>query len=106
MPETRRRSASTTDRGTTGPVIDVEEAAGFQDRWESIQIAFVEDPRNALQDADGLVKEVIDRLRDTFADERKSLESAWGDENEVSTEDMRVALQRYRSFFHRLLSTA
>lgn len=79
-------------------------AEGFRDRWESIQAAFVDEPRAAVSDADGLVGEVMDRLRATFEDQRRGLEAGWGDEEvDSSTEDLRIAFRRYRSFFERLL---
>jgi hypothetical protein len=92
-------------RDRPGPILDVEAADELQQRWSSIQTSFVEDPQHALEEADALVREAIDRLRDTFAEERQSLQAEWGGGDDVSTEDMRIALQRYRSFFHRLLST-
>ncbi len=106
MDEAERATTAVTDRERTGPILDVDVASELQQRWTSIQTGFVEDPQHALEEADGLVQEVIDRLRDTFAEERRSLEAEWSQHGGVSTEDMRLALQRYRSFFHRLLSTA
>jgi hypothetical protein len=77
---------------------------GFMGRWEEIQIRFVDDPRRAVEDADQLVAVVMQRLADGFAEERERLEGMWGRGEDVGTEDLRVALQRYRSFFRRLLS--
>jgi hypothetical protein len=87
------------------PLLAADEADGFRNRWESIQTAFVDSPRQAVEDADGLVAELMQRLAQTFTDERQSLESQWSQGDDVSTEDLRVGLQRYRSFFERLLST-
>jgi hypothetical protein len=87
------------------PLLGSEEAERFRGRWESIQTAFVDDPREAVQDADGLVAELMQRLAQTFTEERESLEAQWSAGDDVSTEDLRVGLQRYRSFFERLLST-
>jgi hypothetical protein len=87
------------------PLLGSEEAEGFRGRWESIQTAFVDAPREAVQDADGLVAELMQRLAQTFTEERESLEAQWSAGDDVSTEDLRVGLQRYRSFFERLLST-
>jgi uncharacterized protein YukE len=87
-----------------------DEAAGrkLRDRWMTIQTEFVDEPRDAVQKADSLVAEVLNRLTDTFAREREELEAGWsgagGSEHEVSTEDLRQAIRRYRSFFNRLLS--
>lgn len=81
-----------------------ELATEFQGRWESIQTTFVDDPRDAVEKADALVAELMQRLADGFARERERLEGQWSRGEDVSTEDLRVALQRYRSFFRRLLS--
>jgi hypothetical protein len=77
----------------------------FQRRWEEIQVRFVDEPRGAVEDADALVATVMQRLAEGFAQERERLEAQWGRGEDISTEDLRVALQRYRSFFQRLLST-
>ncbi len=86
------------------PLFSPEEAKGFRARWDAIQTGFVDDPRQSVEQADGLVEMVMKRLVDTFADERKRLESQWDRRNDASTEDLRLALRRYRSFFSRLLS--
>jgi hypothetical protein len=75
-----------------------------QRRWQQIQGSFVDEPRRAVEDADALVADLMQRLADSFAQERSRLEGQWDRGDEVSTEDLRVALQRYRSFFDRLLS--
>jgi hypothetical protein len=80
------------------------EAAGYRTQWDAIQTGFVDEPRKAVQEADALVSLVIRRLSETFGDERASLERQWGKGDEISTEDLRLALRRYRSFFERLLS--
>ena len=72
-------------------------------RWSEIQARFVDDPREAVKAADTLVDEVIRDLTALFADERAGLESHWDRNEKISTEDLRVALRRYRSFFERLL---
>jgi hypothetical protein len=86
------------------PLLPDEQGTDFQGRWESIQTTFVDDPRNAVENADALVAELMQRLADGFARERERLEGQWSRGEDVSTEDLRVALQRYRSFFRRLLS--
>lgn len=87
------------------PLVEGGEDDGFRDRWESIQASFVDEPRNAVQQADALVAELMQRLAETFSRERKGLEGQWDRGEDVSTEDLRVALTRYRSFFDRLLAT-
>jgi hypothetical protein len=86
------------------PLFAGDDAHRFRSRWDSIQTGFVDEPRQAVEQADGLVAETIKHLAQTFADERSKLESQWGRGDDISTEDLRVALQRYRSFFDRLLS--
>src|SRR5712671_19462 len=76
----------------------------FRSRWEKIQIGFVDEPRKAVEQADELVASTIKRLAEVFAGERQKLEAEWDKNDNVSTEDLRVALRRYRSFFDRLLS--
>jgi hypothetical protein len=86
------------------PMFAGAEAAGYRTQWDAIQTGFVDEPRKAVQEADALVALVIKRLSEVFADERASLEHQWGQGDEISTEDLRIALRRYRSFFERLLS--
>ncbi len=73
-------------------------------RWKEIQAQFVDDPRSAVQDADALVADLMQRLARMFAEERGQLESRWSSGESVSTEDLRQGLRRYRSFFERLLA--
>jgi hypothetical protein len=80
------------------------EANELRGRWDSIQVGFVDEPRKAVQEADALVSDTIKRLSEVFANERQNLEHQWGRNDNVSTEDLRVALRRYRSFFSRLLA--
>ncbi len=80
------------------------EANELRGRWDSIQVGFVDEPRKAVQEADALVSDTIKRLSEVFANERKNLEQQWGRNDNVSSEDLRVALRRYRSFFSRLLA--
>ncbi len=80
------------------------EANELRARWDSIQVGFVDEPRKAVQEADALVSSTIKRLSEVFANERQNLEHQWGRNENVSTEDLRVALRRYRSFFSRLLA--
>lgn len=96
------RAMATDDRPM--PMFAGAEAAGYRTQWDAIQTGFVDEPRKAVVEADALVALVIKRLSETFADERSTLEHQWGKGDEISTEDLRVALRRYRSFFERLLS--
>ena len=85
------------------PLFAANESSNLRAQWDSVQVAFVDDPRNAVQKADALVSETIKRLSEVFAAERQKLEEQWGRGADASTEDLRVALRRYRSFFTRLL---
>ncbi len=85
------------------PLLADEELEGFRSRWDTVQVGFVDEPRGSVQQADALVAELMQRLAQTFSDERTSLESQWEQGSDVSTEDLRIAMQRYRSFFDRLL---
>src|SRR5579872_494582 len=88
----------------TEPLFPSEELEGLRARWKEIQIAFVDEPRKAVEQADGLVASAMKRLAEVFAEERSGLEGQWSRGDNVSTENLRVALQRYRAFFDRLLS--
>ncbi|MFG2140117.1 hypothetical protein [Streptomyces sp. NPDC048650] len=95
-----RGGAEQTEEPLLGP-----EQSEFRTRWQRIQSEFVDDPRNAVGAADTLVAEVMQALATTFSEHKSGLESQWHRGEEVATEDLRVALQRYRSFFNRLLNT-
>jgi hypothetical protein len=106
-PTREEAPAAPTDRedgASAEPLVDTGQAAEFRGRWESIQTSFVDEPRRAVEQADALVAELMQQLAETFSRERKTLEGQWDRGDDVSTEDLRVALRRYRSFFDRLLS--
>jgi len=86
------------------PLFAPNDTQDFRSRWEKIQTGFVDEPRKAVEQADELVANAIKRLAEVFASERQKLEAEWDKNDNVSTEDLRVALRRYRSFFDRLLS--
>jgi hypothetical protein len=88
----------------TAPLFPEQEAQEMRSRWDDIQAGFVDNPRQAVEQADHLVAQAMKRLADMFAGERNQLEQQWSRGDDVDTEDLRVALQRYRSFFGRLLS--
>jgi hypothetical protein len=88
-----------------GPLLPAAESEGYRARWTDVQTGFVDAPRRAVEQADGLVAELMQHLAKTFADERNRLESQWDRGDDVPTDDLRTAFQRYRSFFERLLST-
>ncbi len=92
------------ERGNGG-LIGNQEMDRFSSQWTSIQAAFVDEPKKAVEQADKLVEEVIQHLSQMFSSERKKLEGQWSRGDSASTEDLRVALQRYRQFFQSLLRT-
>jgi hypothetical protein len=100
---TAARMQRSADDEEMGPLLLAEEAGIFRSRWETIQVGFVDEPRRAVEQADHLVAETMQRLAETFAKERENLEHHWDRGSDVSTEDLRLALRRYRTFFARLL---
>lgn len=90
---------------STGRALFAEnELAGLRARWDSVQAGFVDDPKDCVHKADGLVSDVVDQLTNGFSEARSRLEENWARGEEASTEDLRVALKRYRQFFERLLA--
>lgn len=81
-----------------------DQAEKLRTEWSDIQAAFVDAPRDAVQRADALVASTMKRIAEVFSTERNNLEQQWDRGGDVTTEDLRVALQRYRAFFDRLLS--
>jgi hypothetical protein len=100
------RNAASTGRTATDstPLFPNNELEELRNRWSGVQTAFVDEPRSAVEQADSLVASAMKRLAEVFAEERSRLEQQWDRGDNVSTEDLRIALQRYRSFFQRLLS--
>jgi len=88
----------------TAPLFAEDELNGYRTRWSAIQTGFVDEPRKAVEEADTLVAELMARLAEGFAQERRQLENQWERADRVSTEDLRLAMRRYRSFFERLLT--
>ncbi len=96
--------AKNTQNEEMGPLLAQDVVQDFRGRWDKIQTGFVDEPRNAVQQADELVAQAIKKLAENFAAARSGLEEQWGRGDDVSTEDLRVALRKYRTFFQRLLS--
>ena len=86
------------------PLFPDEQLRDLQTRWDDIQTSFVDEPRSAVERADNLVAEAMQQLAEAFSRERANLEHQWDSGENISTEDLRVVFQRYRSFFSRLLS--
>jgi hypothetical protein len=85
------------------PLFTESETEDFRSQWSNLQTGFVDEPRRTVESADKLVASVMQRLAEGFAKERLGLEKQWDSGDNVSTEDLRIVLQRYRSFFGRLL---
>lgn len=98
----KRREVAADDH--TIPLFSPQEGAQLRARWDEIQAGFVDEPRGAVERADGLVAEAISKLAEGFARTRSELDRQWKQGDEVSTEDLRLSLQHYRSFFARLLA--
>jgi hypothetical protein len=86
------------------PLFSNDSIEAFRSRWDSIQTGFVDEPRKSVNEADKLVAEVMKKMAVMFTEERDKLEKQWDGGDNVSTEDLRLALQRYRLFFNRLLA--
>jgi alkylhydroperoxidase family enzyme len=108
-----QQPASATQAAGSGPgvsdqapaqLLEDDQLQSIMARWKDIQAEFVDEPRKAVQDADALVADLMQRLARMFASERDQLESRWAGGDEVSTEELRRGLRRYRSFFERLLA--
>lgn len=105
-------SPGTTDSGASGgsstaigdDLFADDEMVGLRARWDSVQASFVDDPKECVQKADGLVSDVVEQLTSSFTHARSRLEEQWARGEEASTEDLRIALKRYREFFDRLLA--
>jgi hypothetical protein len=82
-----------------------DQSERFTTRWEEIQSSFVDRPQEAVEQADALVVDLMQRVTGSLTTERERLEGQWARGEDVSTEDLRLALTRYRAFFDRLLST-
>lgn len=96
--------ANSSHEGERDAVFLHDDLDQLRPKWNAIQTRFIDEPRQSVQEADGLVNSTISRLAEIFASERANLEGQWAKGGDVSTEDLRQALRRYRSFFDRLLS--
>ena len=97
-------SAARTEPSTERSLLGDNDLSGLRSRWDDVQAAFVDNPKECVQKADTLVAEVVEQLTTGFSDARSRLEAQWARGESASTEDLRVALKRYRDFFQRLLS--
>jgi ABC-type phosphonate transport system ATPase subunit len=104
-PELRKTGEShKTDERELSPLFSDETERELRTQWHVIQTGFVDEPRRSVEQADELVAKLMQQLAQSFSDQRKNLERQWDKAEKISTEDLRLALRRYRSFFERLLS--
>jgi hypothetical protein len=103
--ERERRATTERENSSAGSLIPQRQMGELRGRWTNVQSSFVDEPRKAVQEADQLVRMAIKQIEEGFSAERAELEKQWSRGDKVSTEDLRVCLQHYRSFFDRLLSS-
>jgi len=101
---TTTNSAQATESDERTALFSPDETNSLRGQWDSIQVGFVDEPRQAVEKADALVAGAMKRLAEGFAAERERLEKQWDRGDSISTEELRIALRRYRAFFGRLLS--
>jgi hypothetical protein len=110
IPQTERPVEQPQSRGadagssTEDSLFAPSDLSGLRSRWDDVQAGFVDDPRKCVQTADGLVSDTVEQLTNNFSQARSRLEEQWARGEDVSTEDLRLALKRYREFFDRLLA--
>lgn len=98
------RVANTMTESSAGPLFPEDELHNFRARWDQVQTSFVDEPRQAVEQADSLVANVVKHIAEQFACERDKLEAQWTSGQNINTEDLRQAFKRYRAFFDRLLA--
>jgi hypothetical protein len=96
-------AAESQDSSGRERLIPADRAHDYSSRWDLLKGDFVDEPRRAVRQADELVGELLDEVQQLFARQRRDLEQGL-DNDQASTEDLRLGLRRYRSFFDRLLS--
>ena len=101
---TPERRATNNAEEELSPLLSEQEEEEFRSRWNNIQTSFVDEPHRAVEQADELVAQTMQRLAQSFSDQKSNLETQWEKSEKISTEELRMALRRYRSFFDRLLS--
>ena len=104
LDRTERATSNEVPESWQEVLLSGEEIDELQSRWNSIQIEFVDEPHTSVEQADALVAEVMSRITQMFSEKRAILDEQWANQENVSTEDLRIALQSYRSFFNRLLA--
>jgi hypothetical protein len=93
-----------TPSSSSEPLISKRQVDELRTRWTAVQASFVDEPRQAVAEADKLVSSAIRQIGEVFREQHTNLEKQWSSGEEVSTEDLRTAMRNYRAFFDRLLS--
>jgi len=104
LDRTQRATSNEVPESWQEVLLSGEEIDELQSRWNSIQIEFVDEPRNSVEQADALVAEAMEKITRMFSEKRATLDEQWVNHEDISTEDLRIALKRYRSFFNRLIT--
>lgn len=102
VPQTTADASQANSRHDS-PLFNDAELRDFRARWDQVQTSFVDEPRHAVEQADTLVATIVKRIAEQFSEERAKLEKQWDRGDNVSTEDLRQGIKRYRAFFDRLL---
>jgi hypothetical protein len=102
--EANNDGVQTSKEAKLAPLFNDEAAQAFRSQWDVVQRSFVDDPQEAVRAGDELVAQVIKSLAESFSEQRSVLEGELGQTDQSSTENLRLALRRYRSFFERLLN--
>ena len=100
----RQENLEFLDENRNSPLLPEQQCMSLNKEWQAIQVKFVDSPRSSVEEADALVRKTIETLANSFGEMRASLDKTWETDREVSTEELRLAFQNYRSFFQRLLS--
>jgi len=97
-------TSKVTNQSADDRLLEPDELSSYREHWQEVQSRFVDQPEEAVKEADEMVGKLIERLSDIFDGQRASLEARWQNGSEADTEDLRVTMQRYRSFMDRLLA--
>lgn len=82
-------------------LIDSESLSALRSEWDAIQVLFVDDPRNAVVRADELLVRAFTVISNAIARDRSEIHERWS--HDATTEDLRIAMQRYRWHLRSLL---
>ncbi|HUI82495.1 MAG TPA: hypothetical protein VLY24_31450 [Bryobacteraceae bacterium] len=101
---TTKSAAAPANIDSSFPLLPLDITEDLRKRWDNVQVGFVDEPRDAVKQADELVAHAIKKLSESFTEARANLEGQWTRGGDVNTDDLRVAFKKYRSFFQKLMS--